>query len=234
MDLDALVAAETISPAMSHFLMACITARKNLVVCGAPTAGRAAVVSAIANASPKGERVVSVEEAGELAMDRTEWISLRTTPGVTRIADVLAGALDLRPDRLVVHSVRGDEATDLLYAMSGRQDGVVVTVAGEGAEASLLRFAVLAHLGAPSSSIQAIRNVVSCAVDFVLHVALYADGVSRVAGVSEIRGTSATGFVLTPLFEFSGKGFSPCGVVPSFYAELEARGISVDASIFSA
>jgi pilus assembly protein CpaF len=96
----------------------------------------------------------------------------------------------------------------------------------------------MARLAAPGASTDAIRELVACAIDVVVHVARYADDVVRVASISEVMGIGEGGFEVQDVFSFRGSanegGFAAAGVVPSFYDELEARGLPADTSIFNA
>ncbi len=231
-----------LSPEMADFLNTCVAARRNIVICGAPGSGKSAVLGALAAASPEGERIVSVEEVAEIMLQREDWIALESKPSdgngipAVDLGALLRGALRMRPDRLVVGDVRGAEALDLIQAMASSADGTLASVAGEGARAALGRLTSMARLGAPGASVAALQELVAAAVDVVVHVARYADGVYRVAAIDEVIGVSDTGFHSQLLFAFRGSaeegGFAAAGVIPSFYAELEARGIPADTAIF--
>ena len=240
--LSDMISRGALSPEMADFLTTCVAARRNLLVCGAAGAGKSALLAALATAAPEGERIVSVEEVSELALGREDWIALESRPSdgngvaAVNLGTLLRGALRLRPDRLVVGDIRGGEALDLVQAMAASADGTLASVAGEGARPSLARLTAMARLAAPGASVQAMRELVSCAVDVVVHMARYADGVYRIASIEEVVGASDDGFHTQPLFAFRGSseegGFAAAGVIPYFYAELEARGIPADTAIF--
>jgi pilus assembly protein CpaF len=235
-----LIAKKAMSPNISDFLQTCVGARQNIVVCGAPSSGKTAVLSALAAAAPVGERIVSVEEVAELSLDRDDWIGLEARPGDGNgLADVdmeqlLRGALRMRPDRLVVADVRGPEALELVSAMASSNDGALASVAGDSPAASLARLTAMARLSSPGTSVEALRELIAYAVDVIVHVARYADGVFRVAQVAEVTGANERGFEIREVFSFRGEegGFAASGVVPAFYTGLEARGMPADTSIF--
>jgi pilus assembly protein CpaF len=239
-----LITSGALSAEMADFLTTCIQARRNILVCGAPGSGKSSLFAALAAASPEGERVVSVEEVAELSLTREDWIALEAKPSEGNgaapidLGVLLRGALRMRPDRLVVGDVRGGEALELVQAMASAADGTVAVVGGEGARGALGRLTSMASLAAPGASFQALRELVACAVDVVVHVARYADGVYRVASIEEVVGASEDGFHAQELFAFRGGaedgGFAAAGVIPAFYAELEARGIPADTAIFRA
>lgn len=237
-----LISAGAMSAEMADFLSTCVAARRNILVCGAPSSGKSAVLAALAAASPEGERIVSVEEVAELSIGREDWIALESRPsdgnGVPAIEldTLLRGALRMRPDRLVVGDVRGYEALALIQAMASSADGTLASVAGEGVRPALARLTSMARLAAPGASVQALRELVSCSIDVAVHVARYADGVYRIASIEEVLRATDDGFETQEVFGFRGSaedgGFAAAGVIPSFYAELEARGIPADTAIF--
>jgi pilus assembly protein CpaF len=195
------------------------------------------VVAALAAAAPAGERVISIEEIGELSIAREEWIQLETRVGVGKHADVDLGALletalRLSPDRLVVGEVRGREALPLVNALNASIDGAVVAMTGEGANTALTRLATLARVGAPAGSDAAIRELVAQAFEIVVHVARWSDGSLKVLAIEEVISSTETTFDTHALFQFSNGNFVATGTVPRFYSELEARGIPADQAVF--
>jgi len=235
-----LLEADTLSPAMGDFLETCVGARRNVLVCGAPGSGKSAIVAALALAAGEEERIVTVEEVAELEIGRDGWIALEARPGDSNgtptvdVGALLRSALRMRPDRLVVGDVRGAESLELIQAMASSNDGTIASVGGEGPVAALQRLASMARLATPGASDHSLRDLVASAVDVVVHVARYADGAYRVASIAEVIGATPSGFETRELFVFRGgeDGFAALGEIPSFYADLEARGIPADTSIF--
>jgi len=231
-----LVGQGAMSPGMADFLGTCVTARRNVLVCGAPGSGKTTVAGALAAASPLGERVVSIEEVAELSLKRDEWIQLETRAGTGRnpaidLGQLLDVALRLAPDRLVVGEVRGNEALPLIQALCASIDGAVVAMTGEGAAAALGRLAMLARLTAPGGD-GATRELVAQAFEIVIHVARWSDGTIRVLAIEEVVGCTDTTFDTHVLFQLRDGAFVATGTVPRFYAELEARGIPADQAVF--
>jgi pilus assembly protein CpaF len=231
-----LVGQSALSPAMADFLATCITARRNVLICGAASSGKTTLAGALAAAAPPGERVVSIEEVAEIAIKRDEWIQLETRAGTGRnaaidLAQLLEVALRLAPDRLVIGEIRGNEALPLIQALCAAVDGAVAVMTGEGAAASLGRLAMLARLSAAGSD-GATRDLVAQAFEIVVHVARWADGTIRVLSIEEVVGCSEAGFDTHVLFQFRDGAFAATGTVPRFYSELEARGIPADPAVF--
>jgi pilus assembly protein CpaF len=229
------------SAGMADFLATCITARRNILICGAAGSGKTTLAGALAAASPPGERVVSLEEVAELSIKRDEWIQLETRAGTGRnppidLGQLLETALRLAPDRLIVGEVRGNEALSLAQALCATIDGAVVVMTGEGAAAALGRLAMLARLtvaSAPGGGDAAIRELVAQAFEIVIHVARWSDGTIRVLSIEEVVGVTDAAFETHVLFQFRDGAFAATGTVPRFYAELEARGIPADQAVFN-
>jgi pilus assembly protein CpaF len=231
-----LVAQNALSTGMADFLATCVTARRNILVCGAAGSGKTTLVSALAQASPAGERVVSIEDIAELALKRDEWIQLETRAGTGGIPEIDLGhllevALRMAPDRLVVGEVRGREALPLVQALCAAIDGALVAMTGEGAAVALGRLAMLSRLSAPGAD-AAVRELVAQAFEIVIHVARWSDGTVRVLSIEEVVGCTDTTFETHVLFQFSGGAFVATGMVPRFYDELAARGIPADQAVF--
>jgi pilus assembly protein CpaF len=225
------------SPGMADFLATCVTARRNILVCGGPASGKTTVVAALAASSPAGERVISIEEIAELSIAREEWIQLETRVGIGKNTDIdlaalLETALRLAPDRLVVGEVRGREAMPLVNALNASIDGAIVAMTGEGANAALTRLATLARVTAPTGADAPIRELVAQAFEIVVHVVRWSDGSIRVTSIDEVVGSTENTFDTHVLFHFNNGAFVATGTVPRFYSELEARGIPADQAVF--
>lgn len=237
-DLRALETRGVLSSGMTSFLSTCVAARKNILVCGAPSSGKSAIVGALASEAPSGERLVSVEEVSKFQFKRDNWIALEARPsdgsnslGID-MSTLLRGAMRMQPDRLVVGDLRGAETFELVQAMLGMCDGTIASITGEGSIAALSRFAALAGLAAGGNT-ESLREMIACAVDVVVHVVRFGDGTLRVVAIDEVSGTTDSGFAVQNLFlHEADSGFAATGVVPSFYSDLESRGLKVDASIF--
>ncbi len=231
-----LVTQNALSPGMADFLGTCVTARRNLLICGAAGSGKTTLVGALAAASPPGERVVSIEEVAELSIVRDEWIQLETRAGTGRTSEIDLGhlfetALRLQPDRLVVGEVRGREALPLVQALCASVDGAVVAMTGDGSSAALGRLVTLCRIAAPSAD-HAVRDLAVQAFEIIVHVARGSDGTVRVQSIEEVVGSTDTAFDTQVLFQHRDGSFAATGTVPRFYSELEARGIPADQAVF--
>jgi pilus assembly protein CpaF len=235
--LQDLVSQGALSGGMADFLATCVTARRNILVCGGPGSGKTSLVAALAGAAPAGERIVSVEEVAELAIARDEWIQLETRPangtsGEVDMTTLLDTAMRLMADRIVIGEVRGREATTVIQALNASVDGAIVAMSGEGANAALSRLATLARANQPVGSDAALRELVGGAFEIVVHVGRSTDGSIRVFSIEELSGVSDAAFETDPVFTHRDGNFAATGKVPRFYSELEARGIPADQAVF--
>jgi pilus assembly protein CpaF len=235
--LQDLVSQGALSGGMADFLTTCLSARRNILVCGGPVSGKTTFVGALAAAAPAGERIVSVEEVSELAIARDEWIQLETRPANAKspeidMASLLDTALRLMPDRLVVGEVRGREAMSLVQALNASVDGAIVAMSGEGANAALNRLATLSRATHYVGSDAALRELVASAFEIVVHVGRAADGGLKIYSIEEISSVSDMHFETEAVFQHANGNFSATGKVPRFYSELEARGIPADQAVF--
>ncbi|WP_354701813.1 hypothetical protein DSM112329_02149 [Paraconexibacter sp. AEG42_29] len=189
---DELVATGTWTPPLRSFLDAAVRSRLNVLVSGGTGSGKTTTLNALSSFVPAGDRIVTIEDTAELALQQPHVVRLEGRPptvegrGEVTIRALVRNALRMRPDRIVVGEVRGAEALDMLAAMASGHDGSLCTVHAGSAEEALRRvetLALMADVGLPHA---AIREQVAQAIDLVVHQARQGDGSRRVTGVSEV------------------------------------------------
>jgi pilus assembly protein CpaF len=187
-----LVANGTLTRPLLDFLARAVRARCTILICGGTGSGKTTTLNALSSFIGDGERVVTIEDAAELALRQPHVVRLEARPpnlegrGEVTIRRLVRNALRMRPDRIVVGEVRGAEALDLLTALSTGHDGSLSTVhAGSPAEAlrRIETLALMAGLGLPH---EALREQVADAFDLVMCQARGGDGVRRVVAVAEV------------------------------------------------
>lgn len=232
-NLSALVAQGSMSPAMSDFLSTCVTARKNILVTGSPSSGKGNVLSALASATGDSERLISVDGSGQLNLHREAWVALESGPG-REVKELIHTALAMQPDRLVVSDLRGSETMSLVQCMGSTHDGILASVGARDALSSLAQLCSLCRLDGIGASTRGLSELVASAVHVVVQVTRYGDNISRISSIHEMVGVKDEVFSTREIFSYDGsQAFVATGVVPRFYAELDAVGILADASIFS-
>ena len=240
LDLEALVARGSLSTPMAEFLAIAVRARRNIVVCGGTGSGKTTLLNAIAGLIPAAERIITIEDAAELALHHSHVVTLEARPrnleghGEVTIRDLVRNSLRMRPDRIIVGECRGGEALDMLQAMNSGHEGSLTTAHANSARDLLSRLEVMTLMAGMDLPLAAIRAQIAGAVDLIVHQARLADGVRRVSSIVEIVGLDS-GIVQTQeLFRHVATGgHEACGQVPAFFEKLRAAGVAVDTRPFS-
>jgi pilus assembly protein CpaF len=232
---------------MYVLLQAIVLGRKNVLISGGTGAGKSTFLGAVAESIPPTERIVTIEDSAELILDQVHVVRMETRPanieGQGRITqrDLVINSLRMRPDRIIVGEVRSGEALDMLQAMNTGHDGSLTTIHANSARDALARLetmVLMAELDLPS---RAIREQITAAIDVVIHIRRYEDGVRRVESISELTGLEGMTPQMEEIYRFQRrerKGrriigeFVPTGVVPRLVAELAERQIEIPTRIF--
>src|SRR4051794_11419273 len=190
--LEDLVANGTLPAAVAAFLADCVRARAALLVSGGTGSGKTTTLNALSGAIPDGERIVTIEDAAELALRQEHVVRLEARPpnvegrGEVTIRALVRNALRMRPDRIVVGEVRGGEALDMLSALTTGHDGSLTTVHATSAEEALRRIETLALMAGVGLPHEAICDQVGAAIEVVVHQRRMPDGSRAVACVAEV------------------------------------------------
>jgi pilus assembly protein CpaF len=194
-------------PEVAALLAAAVADRRNIVVSGGTGAGKTTLLNALASCIPASERVITVEDAAELALPGDHVVRLEARPanaegaGEVRIRDLVRNALRMRPDRIVVGEVRGPEALDMLQAMNTGHEGSLSTCHANSPDDALRRLETMVLMGEVQLPLAAVRSQLEAALDLVVQVARRPDGSRRVVAVAEVLegGASADGGARTRL-----------------------------------
>jgi len=229
--LDGLVEEEVLSANMASFLRTCVHGRKGVLVVGTPGADTDCLTAAIASEAADHERVVVVERTSKLSVQKPHVLSLQAA-GTCRARDIVAGALRMRPDRLVVSELSGGEALDVILAMTAQQAGAIASTTAADARSGLSRLETMMQVGAQETSARAVREQIAAAVSVVVVLTSYADGTDKVTEIVEVSGTEVDLITTQELFVYKNDAFKAKGTPPRFYEELQKRGIDVDMGVF--
>jgi pilus assembly protein CpaF len=190
--LDDLVANGTLPMALASFLGECVAAKASILVSGGTGSGKTTTLNALSGAIPAGERIVTVEDAAELALRQEHVVRLEARPpnvegrGEVTIRALVRNALRMRPDRIVVGEVRGGEALDMLSALTTGHEGSLTTVHAGSAEEALRRIETLALMAGVGLPHDAIRDQVGAAIELVVHQRRLPDGRREITSVAEV------------------------------------------------
>src|SRR3954469_15958978 len=214
-----LVSYKALTPNMLEFLRHCVNAKLNCLISGGTGAGKTTLLNVLSSFISDRERIVTIEDAAELTLRQRHVVRLETRPpniegkGAVRQRNLVINSLRMRPDRIVVGEVRGDEAVDMLQAMNTGHDGGLTTIHANTARDALHRLdtmVAMANLNLPD---RAIRQQIASAIHLLCHVSRLADGRRICSGVTEITGMEGDVLTTQEIFVYEKVGISEDGKV---------------------
>jgi len=182
--------------------------RANTLVVGGTGSGKTTFLNLLSQWIPPGERIVTVEDAAELRLRHNHVVRLETRPPnlegqrAVTARDLVRNALRMRPDRIIVGEVRGDEVLDMLQAMNTGHDGSMTTLHANNVRDAMHRMELLAGFAGYTGGESTLRGQISAAIHLIVHVARLASGVRRVVSVTELCGVDDRGLVMKDVFRF--------------------------------
>ncbi len=243
-----LVERNSLTQPMLDFLKAAVGARLNIIVSGGTGAGKTTLLNILSSFIADRERVITIEDAAELMLRQRHVVRLETRPsniegrGAVRQRELVINALRMRPDRIVVGEVRGEEALDMLQAMNTGHDGSLTTIHANSPRDALYRLdtmVAMANLNVPD---KAIRQQVASAVNLMVQVSRMSDGTRKVTGIAEITGMEGEVITMQDLFVFERTGISPegrvtgkfraTGIRPKVSEKLASAGFPLPTTMF--
>jgi pilus assembly protein CpaF len=245
---DDLVANHTLTIPMLELLQGCVKARLNILISGGTGAGKTTFLNVLSSYISNRERIVSIEDAAELQLHQEHVVRLETRPaniegkGAVQQRQLVINSLRMRPDRIIVGEVRGEEALDMLQAMNTGHDGSLTTIHANTPRDALARLetmVAMANLNIPEN---AIRRQIASAVDVVIQINRMSDGTRKVVSIAEITGMEGDVVTMQDIFLFRKRGirengevlgeFVPSGVRPKFSDRLLVTGIQLPMAMF--
>jgi pilus assembly protein CpaF len=228
---------------MLELLRNAVEARVSIVISGGTGSGKTTLLNILSSFISTNERIVTIEDSAEMMMRQRHVVRLETRPpnveghGVVRQRELLINALRMRPDRIVLGEVRGEEALDMLQAMNTGHDGSLTTIHSNSPRDALSRIETMAMLGDHRLPERAIKAQIASAVQLVVQIARLSDGSRRVTYISEVTGSHGETITMNDLFVFEQKGigqggkvkgqFRSTGIVPRLNDKLIAWGLSL-------
>ena len=231
-----LVERMSLTQPMLDFLKGAVAARLNIIVSGGTGAGKTTLLNALSSFISERERIVTIEDAAELTLRQRHVVRLETRPaniegqGAVRQRQLVVNALRMRPDRIIVGEVRGEEALDMLQAMNTGHDGSLTTIHANSPRDALYRLdtmVAMANLNIPD---RAVRQQIASAVNMLVQISRMADGTRKVTAISEITGMEQDVITMQDIFLFERTGHEPAKARSSAGSARPASGRSAPRS----
>jgi pilus assembly protein CpaF len=224
-----LVERETLTQPMLDFLRCAVAARLNIIISGGTGAGKTTLLNALSSFISDRERIVTIEDAAELVLRQRHTVRLETRPpniegqGGIRQRHLVINALRMRPDRIIIGEVRGEEALDMMQAMNTGHDGSLTTVHANSPRDALYRLdtmVAMANLNLPE---RAIREQTASAINLLIQVTRLSDGSRKVTAITEITGMEQAVITMQDIFLFERKRLDKNGKVCGFFRATGIR-----------
>jgi pilus assembly protein CpaF len=243
-----LVQLKSISAPMMEVLRAAVRARISILISGGTGAGKTTFLNILSQNIPQTERVITIEDAAELRLAQENIVRLETRPpnvegkGAIRQRQLLINSLRMRPDRIIIGEVRGEEAFDMLQAMNTGHEGSMATIHANTARDAIMRLESMVAMTGMTLPERTVRQQISSAITIVVQISRMSDGTRKVMSISEITGMEENVISMQDIFTFQRKGIGPDGRVvgvfmptrirPRFLDRLSVAGINLPSSMF--
>jgi len=248
LSIDDLLELGSMSPEIAQFLTGACRARLNMLITGGTGSGKTTLLNIMSRYIPNEERILTIEDSAELQLQQPHVVRLETRPpnvegkGIITQRDLVRNALRMRPDRVVVGEVRGDEVLDMLQAMNTGHDGSMTTIHSNGPRDALHRIENLVLMAGHQLHEKAIREQIASALELIVHVSRLSDGTRRILSVQELMGMEGNVVTMQEVFRFVQTGldnagkvkghFEATGIMPRCVDRIRLAGVQVPNEIF--
>jgi len=239
---------KTLTEPMLELLSAMVKGRLNFLISGGTGAGKTTLLNVLSSYIPNTDRIVTIEDAAELQMHQEHVVRLETRPpniegkGAVRQRQLVINSLRMRPDRIVVGEVRGEEAFDMLQAMNTGHEGSMTTVHANTQRDALARIENMCSMANLNIPERAMRHQIAAAIHAVVQIARLSDGTRKVMTISEVTGMEGDVISMQDIFVFERVGidengkvrgaFRATGIRPKFADRLATAGCRLRAALF--
>ncbi len=246
--IDQMIEWRCLSPEMFEVLKAAVKARVSILISGGTGSGKTTFLNMLSKHIPNAERLVTIEDAAELQIQQEDVVRLETRPpniegqGAIRQRHLVINSLRMRPDRIIVGEVRGDEAFDMLQAMNTGHEGSMTTIHANSPRDAIARLEsmiAMANLRLPE---RAVRQQISSAITIVIQLSRLSDGSRKLMKMCEITGMEQDLITMQDVFTFQRKGvgrdgkivgtFQPSRIRPKFIEQIRTAGVALPSGLF--
>jgi pilus assembly protein CpaF len=245
---NSLVELKSISAEMMELLASAVKARISIVISGGTGSGKTTLLNILSQYIPNNERLVTIEDAAELRLAQENLVRLETRPpniegnGAIKQRQLLINCLRMRPDRIIMGEIRGEEAFDMLQAMNTGHEGSMTTIHANTPRDAISRLESMVAMGNMNLPEKSVRQQISSAISIVVQATRMSDGSRKVTSIAEITGMEENVISMQEIFTFNKKGIGPDGKVigafqptrirPKFLERLRVSGIVLPPSLF--
>jgi pilus assembly protein CpaF len=206
-----LLAYHTLNEEMLEFLCSAVSVRCNILISGSTGAGKTTLLNILSRYIDEDHRIVTIEDAAELQLGHAHVVRLETRPpnieggGEVTARDLVRNVLRMRPDRIILGEIRGVEVLDMLQAMNTGHEGSMCTIHANNARDALARLGMLVGLAGFAGSEETLRDMVSSALDLVVHITRLPDGQRKITQIAELTGAQDGRYTINELFVYEGQ-----------------------------
>jgi len=246
--LEDFIKLKAVTPEIGELLKGIVRARLNVLVSGGTGSGKTTLLNLLSGFIPATERIITIEDSAELQLQQDHVVRLETRPpnieGMRQVTqrDLVRNSLRMRPDRIVLGAVRGDEALDMLQAMNTGHDGSLSTIHANTPRDALMRVETMVAMAGLDIPPKSVRHYISSALDLIIQTSRLSDGSRKLISLQEITGMEGDIITLQEIYSFEQTGLDANGVVkgrfkatgirPRFVERFKALGIAIPADIF--
>ena len=239
--LDIMAKQKNISEKMATVMKIAARSRLNILISGGTGSGKTTLLNAMSQLIDHGERIVTIEDAAELQLQQPHVVRLETRTsnlegdGEISMRDLVKNSLRMRPDRIILGEVRGEEAIDMLQAMNTGHEGSMCTVHANRPREALTRLENMVGLAGINLPAKSVRTQIAAAINLIIQVSRMRDGVRRITSITEVTGMEGDVIITQDLFTFDFEGierdgglsgsFKSAGLRPHFIEKAEYFGL---------
>lgn len=246
--LESLLKWQSLSKEMADVLAMAVKGRLNIVISGGTGAGKTTLLNSLSSQIPDDERIITIEDSAELALQQEHIVRLETRPaniegtGQINARDLVINALRMRPDRIIIGECRGAETLDMLQAMNTGHDGSLTTLHANTARDALSRLETMSMYSGIDLPEKNIKSQIASAIDLIIQISRLQDGTRKISSVTEITGMEGNIISMQEIFAFEQTGFEnskvqgrhvSTGIRPKFVEKLKERSLQVPLEYFN-
>lgn len=247
-NLQSLLKWGSLSEEMAEILSMAVKGKLNIVISGGTGAGKTTLLNSLSAQIPDDERIITIEDSAELALQQEHIVRLETRPaniegtGQISARDLVSNALRMRPDRIIIGECRGAETLDMLQAMNTGHDGSLTTLHANSARDALSRLETMSMYSGIDLPEKNIKSQISSAVDLIIQASRLQDGSRKIVSVSEITGMEGNVISMQEIFIFEQTGLEnlkvqghhvSTGIRPKFIEKLKGKNLSIPMEYFN-